>query len=310
MERIKVFSGSSNPKLTQLIVDYLGIPLGSASSVRFSDGEIWVKYNENIRGMDVFLVQSTQAPAENLMELLLLIDAAKRASARRVTAVIPYYGYGRQDRKDQPRVALSARLVADLLTTAGADRILTMDLHAPQIQGFFNIPFDHLYSSAVFVPHFQGKKIPDLMVVAPDVGSIGMARSYATRLGVGLALVDKRRERPNVAHVMNIIGDVKDKNVLIIDDLVDTAGTLTEAAQVLKDKGAREIYAACTHPVLSGQASQRLEKSQISKLTVTDSLPLSPDKQSTKIEVLTVSETFGEAIRRIHAEESISSLFL
>ena len=310
MEKVKVFSGSSNPKLTQLIVDYLGIPLGSASSVRFSDGEIWVKYNENIRGMDVFLVQSTQAPAENLMELLLLIDAAKRASARRVTAVIPYYGYGRQDRKDQPRVALSARLVADLLTTAGADRILTMDLHAPQIQGFFNIPFDHLYSSAVFVPHFQGKKIPDLMVVAPDVGSIGMARSYATRLGVGLALVDKRRERPNVAHVMNIIGDVKDKNVLIIDDLVDTAGTLTEAAQVLKDKGAREIYAACTHPVLSGQASQRLEKSQISKLTVTDSLPLSPDKQSTKIEVLTVSETFGEAIRRIHAEESISSLFL
>ena len=310
MEKVKVFSGSSNPKLTQLIVDYLGIPLGSASSVRFSDGEIWVKYNENIRGMDVFLVQSTQAPAENLMELLLLIDAAKRASARRVTAVIPYYGYGRQDRKDQPRVALSARLVADLLTTAGADRILTMDLHAPQIQGFFNIPFDHLYSSAVFVPHFQGKKIPDLMVVAPDVGSIGMARSYATRLGVGLALVDKRRERPNVAHVMNIIGDVKDKNVLIIDDLVDTAGTLTEAAQVLKDKGAREIYAACTHPVLSGQASQRLEKSQISKLTVTDSLPLSPDKQSQKIEVLTVSETFGEAIRRIHAEESISSLFL
>ncbi|RJP80380.1 MAG: ribose-phosphate pyrophosphokinase [Candidatus Zixiibacteriota bacterium] len=292
------------------IAEYLNTRVCDSQLKRFSDGELWFKYNENIRGCDIFLVQSTHPPAEHLMELLIMIDAARRASARRITAVMPYFGYARQDRKDQPRVAITAKLVADLLIAAGVDRILTMDLHAAQIQGFFNLPVDHLYASAIFMDYYRTKLIPDLVVVAPDVGSIKMARAYSEYLGAPLAIVDKRRPTQNVAQVMNVIGDVAGRNVLMIDDLIDTGGSLTGAAETLRERGSGDIYAACTHGVLSGGALEKIEKSPIVEMALTDSIPLRPDQQSDKIKVLTASQLFGESIRRIHYEESISSLFV
>jgi ribose-phosphate pyrophosphokinase len=307
MDGIKIFSGRSNLPLAENIAREIGEPLGEREIINFSDGEIWVKYSDNIRGADVFIVQSTNPPADNLMELLIMIDAAKRASAVRVTAVIPYFGYARQDRKDQPRVAITSKLVANLLTHAGADRVLTMDLHAAQIQGFFDIPVDHLYSSAVFVKCIKEMKIPNLAVVSPDVGGIKFARAYATRLEAELVLIDKRRPKANVAEVVNIIGDVKNKNVLIVDDLIDTAGTFTAAVSALKAAGANDIYGACTHPIFSGDAIDKVNKSAIKKLIVSDTIPLK--RHSDKIEVRSVAKLFAEAIRRTYQNESISSLF-
>jgi ribose-phosphate pyrophosphokinase len=296
--------------LAARIATYLKCRIGDVEFKRFSDGEIWFKYNENIRGCDVFLVQSTQPPAEHLMELLIMLDAAKRASAKRITAVIPYFGYARQDRKDRPRVAITAKLVADLLAAAGADRVLTMDLHAAQIQGFFNIPFDHLYASAIFMDFYKSKRIPDLVIVAPDIGAMKMARAYSEVLHAPLAVVDKRRPTQNVSEVVNVIGEVKDRNVLMVDDLVDTGGSLTQAAEVLQERGAKDIYACCTHGVLSGNAIMRVEKSPIREFILTDTIPMRSGVKSKKVRILTASEIIGESIRRIFNEESISSLFV
>lgn len=304
----RIFSGSSNPGLTQKIVDHLGLPLGSIDHQYFSDGEIWIKFKENIRGGDVFIVQSTQPPADNLMELLIMLDAAKRSSARRVTAVIPYFGYARQDRKDQPRVAISAKLVANLITVAGADRVIAMDLHAAQIQGFFDIPSDHLYASPIFTSLWDDKK-DNLVVVSPDIGGIKLARSYSKRIGAGLVVIDKRRPKPNEAKVMHIIGEVKGKDVLIVDDIIDTGGTFLSAIEALKAEGAKKIYGAVTHPLLSGNALERIENSAIEKLYVTDSIPIDSKIESNKIVVRTASKLLAEAIVRTHDNESISSLF-
>nr|WP_264358314.1 ribose-phosphate pyrophosphokinase [Melioribacter roseus] len=301
-----IFSGTSNPELTQKICNYLHLKEGKIDIRRFSDGEIWVKFLQNIRGQDVYIVQSTQPPAENLMELLIMIDAAKRASAKRVTAVLPYFGYARQDRKDQPRVSITAKLVANLITVAGADRVITMDLHAAQIQGFFDIPFDHLYASPIFT-HLFKNQIDDLVVVSPDVGGIKLARSYANRLNAGLVVIDKRRPKHNVVEVMHLIGDVKGKNVLIVDDLIDTGGTFVSAVKALKDNGANNIYGAVTHALLSGEAIAKIESSPLNKLYVTDSIPLK--RECDKIEVRTASELLAEAIIRSNRNESISSLF-
>jgi ribose-phosphate pyrophosphokinase len=307
MSDLKIFSGRGNRPLAEKIAKASGVGLGKLDIRNFSDGEIWVKYSDNIRGDDVFVVQSTQPPAENLIELLILIDAAKRASARRVTAVIPYFGYARQDRKDQPRVSITAKLVANLITEAGADRVIAMDLHAAQIQGFFDIPLDHLYASAVFSDYFRKKKIPNLAVVSPDVGGLKMARSYAKRLEADLILIDKRRPKANEAEVMNIIGKVEGKNVLIVDDLIDTGGTFVNAVAALKQHGAKDIYGACTHPILSGKATGRINASDVKTLVVTDSIPLK--EESPKIERRSVSRLFAEAIIRTHNNQSISSLF-
>ncbi len=304
---MKIFSGRANRPLAESIAREAGTKLGECDIRNFSDGEIWVKYTENIRGSDVYIIQPTHPPAENLIELLMLLDAAKRSSSRRVTAVIPYFGYARQDRKDQPRVSISAKLCANLITTAGADRVLTMDLHAPQIQGFFDIPFDHLYSSAVFIPYFRQLDIANLSVASPDVGGLRLARSYAKRLNGDLILIDKRRPNPNVAEVMNIVGVVKDRNILIIDDLIDTAGTFTGAVAALKKAGANEIFGACTHPILSGNAIERLNNSELKQLIVTDTVPSKPG--SDKIITRSVAKIFAEAIIRTHNNESISSLF-
>jgi len=307
MATLKVFSGRSNRPLAEHIAKELGEPLGKCDIKTFSDGEIWVKYSDNIRGGDVFLVQSTHPPAENLMELLIMIDAARRSSANKVCAVIPYFGYARQDRKDQPRVSITAKLVANLLTIAGADRVITMDLHAPQIQGFFDIPVDHLYSSAVLVKLFHRRRIANLAVASPDVGGIKMARAYAKRLEADLILIDKRRPRQNDAEVMNIIGDVEGKRILIVDDLIDTARTLTNAVTALKEKGASEVYAACTHPVLSGNAMERISTSGLEKVFVCDTIPLRGT--SPKVEIASVAGIFAEAIKRTYKYQSISSLF-
>lgn len=301
-----IFSGTSNPELTKKICDYLNLVPGKVDIKRFSDGEIWVKFQDNIRGRDVFLVQSTMPPAENLMELLIMIDAAKRASAYRVTAVLPYFGYARQDRKDQPRVAITAKLIANLITTAGADRVITMDLHASQIQGFFDIPFDHLYASPVF-SNIVKDKIDNLVVVSPDVGGIKLARSYAKRLNAGLVVIDKRRPKPNEVEAMEIIGDVSGKNVLLVDDLIDTGGTFVSAVKALKNKGAKDIYGAVTHPLLSGESIKKIINCDIKKLYVTDTIPLNYENE--KIVVRTASGLFAEAIIRSHRNESISSLF-
>lgn len=305
---VVICSGRSNPALAEGIATAFGVDLGELTIKNFSDGEIYVKFEESIRGADLFIVQGTQPPAEHLMELLLLVDAAKRASASRITAVIPYFGYARQDRKDRPRVSIAAKLVADMLSTAGVDRILTMDLHAPQIQGFFNIPVDHLYGSALFIEHVNQIGIPNLVVVAPDVGASKRARAYASRLESDLAMIDKRRPRPNEAEVVNIIGSIAGKNVLLIDDMVDTAGTLVNGAAALKKAGALEIWAAGTHALLSGPAYERIESSEISKLLVTDTIPLT--RQSEKIEVLGVATYFADAIRRICVDDSVSTLFV
>ena len=308
-DSLKIFAGTSGKKLAGKIVSYLGIPLGNSSIKYFSDDEIWVKFNENIRGCDVFIIQSTNSPSNNLMELLIMIDAARRSSAQRITAVIPYFGYARQDRKDQPRVAITAKLVANLITTAGADRVLTMDLHAPQIQGFFDIPLDHLYSAPILVDYFQKKRINDLVVLSPDIGGVKFARAYAKRLHIPLAIADKRRPKPNEAEVMNIIGAVKDKNILIIDDIVDTGGTMIQAAETAYLEGAKGAYAGCTHPILSGNAIEKLKKSNFSEIIVTDTIPLDENKTFDKIKVISVASLFGNAIHRIYNEESISILF-
>jgi len=307
MSDLKIFAGRFSSYLGKKIAFDLKRKLGKCSIQTFSDGEIWVKYNENVRGSDVFIIQSTIPPSDNLMELLIMIDAARRASARRITAVIPYFGYARQDRKDQPRVSITAKLVANLITEAGADRVITMDLHASQLQGFFDIPVDHLYGSAVFMKKFRHMKIPHLAVASPDVGGIKMARAYAKRLHADLILIDKRRPKPNVAEVMNIIGEVEDKNILIIDDLIDTGGTFVNAVNALKENGAKDIYGACTHAVFSGESLERINNSSLKKLFVADTLPMT--HASPKIEVVSVSELFAESIWRTNKNKSISSLF-
>ncbi len=302
-----IFSGSSTKKLTQKICEYLNLSPGKVDVKTFSDGEIWVKFQENIRGRDLYIVQSTMPPSENLMELLIMLDAAKRASASRVTAVLPYFGYARQDRKDQPRVAITAKLVANLITTAGADRVITMDLHAAQIQGFFDIPFDHLYASPVFSGLFAEEESENLVVVSPDVGGIKLARSYAKRLNAGLVVIDKRRPKHNIVEVMQIIGDVANKNVLIVYDLIDTGGTFVNAVNALKERGALNVYGAVSHALLSGDAVNKINQSALAKLYVTDSIPLHTGSE--KIVVRSASGLLAEAIIRSNRNESISSLF-
>ena len=307
MATLKIFSGRRYRYLGDKICENLGLELGKCEFNTFSDGEIWVKYDENIRGNDVFIVQSTNSPPENLLELLIMIDSAKRASAYRVNAVIPYFGYARQDRKDQPRVSITAKLIANLIQKAGADRVITMDLHAAQIQGFFDIPVDHLYGSAIFLKTIIDLGIDNLAVVTPDVGGIKMARAYAKRLNADLIVIDKRRPKANIAEIMNIIGDAKGKNVLLVDDLIDTGGTFANAVCALKEKGALDIYGACTHPILSGTAIQKINALPLKKLFVTDTVKLK--EESDKIEVKTITKIFAEAIRRANQNESISSLF-
>jgi ribose-phosphate pyrophosphokinase len=304
---LAIFSGTSNPALARAIAEEYGTSLGDVTIKKFSDGEQYVKYEQSIRGEDIFLIQSTPPPGDNIIELLLLLDAAKRASVKRVTAVIPYFGYARQDRKDQPRVSIGSKLMANLLVKAGADRVLTMDLHAAQIQGFFDIPLDHLYASRAFIDHFTSNPISNLVVVAPDVGSLKMARAYSKKLGASLAFIDKRRPKANESEIMNLIGEVEGKNVLIVDDLIDTAGTLTNAAAALKERGALNIIAICTHPILSGPAYQRIEDSPIDELLVTDTVQLR--QPSEKIKVLSIANIFAEAIQRIHTNDTISALF-
>ncbi len=311
-DEIKVFTGSSNPKLGEKICAYLGIEPGRAYFGRFKDGEIRVKIEENVRGVDVFIVQPTQPPAENLLELLLFIDAARRASASRITAVIPYYGYARQDRKDEPRVPISSKLVADLIETAGASRVLTMDLHAEQIQGFFKIPVDHLYATPVFVNYLkQSTDLSNTVVVSPDPGSANRARAFAKRLGgLPIAIIDKRRERPNEAMAINVVGDVKDKNCLIFDDIIDTGGTLIEATRALLENQASRVWAVATHGVFSADAIKRLHESMLESIIITDSLPVEKKNLTEKFKVLSIAELLGEAIRRIHNAESVSALFI
>ncbi len=307
---MNIFTGNANPKLAQEICKYLKMPLGDALVSAFSEGEIRVKINENVRGRDVFIVQPTCSPVNNnLMELLILIDSLRRASAKRITAVLPYFGYARQDRKDQPRVPITAKLVANLITKAGADRILTVDLHAGQIQGFFDIPMDHLYAANIFVSHIKKIKLKDIVVVSPDVGGIKMARAYAKKFEAPLAIVDKRRISGEDTEAMNILGAIKGKNLIIVDDLVATASSLVEAAMALKKQGGKEIYAAITHPVLSGPAIKRISGSVIKKLFVTNTIPVENGKKHKKIEVLSIAPLLAEAIKRIHNEESVSCLF-
>jgi len=312
LNELKLISGNSNIPMAKEICDHLGVALGATTVSAFSDGEILVRIEENVRGMDVFVVQSCSEPVnKNIMELLIMIDALKRSSARRITAVIPYYGYARQDRKDQPRVPVTAKLVADLITTAGADKVLTMDLHAGQIQGFFNIPVDHLYATPVILNYFRSMDLKDLVVVSPDAGGVERARAFAKRLNANLAIIDKRREGPNQAKIMNIIGEVDNRDVLLLDDMIDTAGTIAQGAQACADKGARRVLAGCTHAVLSGPALQRLNDSVIDQVIVTNTIPLAgKDQICKKIKVLSVAPLLGEAIRRIHNEESVSSLFV
>ncbi len=310
MDPCRIFSGNASRKLALAICEKLHVPLGDVDVGRFEDGEVSVRFNENIRGSDVFIVQSTGAPAENLMELLVMLDAARRASARRVCAVLPYFGYARQDRKDQPRAPISAKLVANLITTAGADRVLTMDLHSAQIQGFFDIPFDHLYAAPVLIDYFAAKQLPNLVVVAPDVGGVKMARAYAKRLGADLALTDKRRPRPDSVEIMNIIGDVEGKTAVLFDDLVTTASTLCLAAEAIRAQGARDIYAGVTHGVFSPSAFERIARSPIKELVTTDTLERTGMKLPPNVHELTVAELLGEAVQRIHEERSLSSLFV
>ncbi|HVP39723.1 MAG TPA: ribose-phosphate pyrophosphokinase [Candidatus Saccharimonadales bacterium] len=309
-DQLKIFSGNANLKLANDICAVLGIRLGLAQVAQFEDGETLVRINENIRGEDIFVIQPTHSPAVNLMELLVLVDACKRASARRVTAVVPYFGYARQDRKDQPRVSITAKLVSNLITVAGADRVLTMDLHSSQIQGFFDIPFDHLFAAPVLAEEFHRRQIPDLTVVAPDIGSVKMARAYAKRLGADLALVDKRRPKADSVEVMNVIGEVRGRNVVMFDDMVTTASTLIEASNALRESGAKEVYAGVTHAVLCGEAEGRIARSAIKEVVVTDTVPHDPKKLPAKIQVRSVAPLLAEAIRRIHKEESLSSLFM
>ena len=311
-EKFKIFSGTANEHLADEVCTFLGMQRGQAQVIRFRDGECYVQIQENVRGADVFVMQPTCRPVdEHLMELLLMIDALKRASARRITAVIPYFGYARQDRKDKPRVPISAKLVADLLTTAGADRALIVDLHAPQLQGFFNIPVDHLFASPVLVDHFKRLGLPNLTVVSPDAGGVERARFFAKKMDSALAIVDKRRSEMNVAEVMNVIGDVNGRTCLVIDDLIDTAGTLVKTAAALMENGATQVYACASHPVLSGPAVQNISASCITEVVVTNTIPLSEAaKREPKIKVLTIAGLIGRAIQSIHEETSVSRLFL
>lgn len=309
---LKIFSGNSNVALAKEICEYLDVPLGVAKVKTFSDGEIMVEIGENVRGQDVYIIQSTSNPSNtHLMEMLIMVDALKRASAARITAVIPYFGYARQDRKVAPRTPITSKLVADLITTAGTDRVLTMDLHAGQIQGFFDIPVDHLYAAPVILDDIKSKLDGPLVVVSPDAGGTERARAFAKRLDAGLAIIDKRRSGPNVSEVMHIIGDVEDQVCIVVDDMIDTAGTLCQAAKALKAHGARKVYACATHPVLSGPALERISESCLEEVVVTNSIA-SGDKAVAcpKLRVLSVAELLGEAIRRINGEESVSSLFV
>ncbi len=308
-DKLAIFSGNASREQAEGIARYLKLKVGDATVSRFSDGEISVKINENVRGKEIFVVQSIYPPADNLMELFILIDAFKRASAQMVAVVVPYYGYARQDRKDQPRVPITAKLVANLLSTAGADRVITVDLHAGQIQGFFDIPMDNLYAVNIFVDYFLKLNLSELAVVSPDVGGIKAARAYSKKLSASLAIVDKRRITDKEAEVMNILGEVKNKNVVIVDDIISTGGTIVEAARALKDKGVKDIYCAVTHPVLSGPAIARIDASPIKELVVTDTISIAEAKRHPKIRVLSVSSLLGETIRRIHKGESVSSLF-
>ncbi len=309
---LKLISGNSNLPLAKGIGNYLGTPLINVEVSKFADGEVFVQINENVRGADLFVVQSTCPPVnDNLMELLIIIDALRRASARRITAVIPYYGYSRQDRKVQPRAPISAKLVADLLTTAGANRVLTLDLHAGQIQGFFNIPVDNLFATPVLMEYIKHQNLSDIILVSPDAGGVERTRAFAKHLGASIAIIDKRREKANESEVMNIVGDVKGKNAFIIDDIIDTGGTITKAATAIMNEGAKSVYACCTHAVLSGEAVNRVEQSDLQKLVVTDTILVKDTiKNCSKIEVLSVADVIGETIYRINVDKSVSSLFI
>ena len=308
---MKIFTGNSNTKFAEGVAEYLGIPLGKVDLRQFSDGELYVAFDENIRNEEVFIIQSTNPPAENILELLLMLDAARRASAKKVIAVIPYFGYGRQDRKDKPRVPISSRLLIDLMAVGGVDRIITMDLHSPQIQGFANIPFDHLYSSMALIDRLKQFNLDEDSgcVLAPDVGSAKMSQAYAKRLNVSFALIDKRRPKANEAKVANLVGDLKDKHVLIIDDMIDTAGTICNAADTAMENGALSVSAVATHPVLSGAAIERLQNSAINKVILCNTINLDSSKQFDKLEIISVSEVFGEAIKRVVDGTSLSSMF-
>lgn len=310
---VKIFAGNSHPKLAEDIANILGVPVGDSKVGTFSDGEISVDINETVRGVDVFVVQSTNAPVnDNLMELLIMIDAFKRASAGRITAVIPYYGYARQDRKAKARDPITAKLVADLITAAGADRVLTMDLHAPQIQGYFNIPLDHLLGVPILAKYFLQKGFgerEDVVVVSPDLGSVTRARKFADRLHASIAIIDKRRPKANVSEIMNIIGDIKGKTAILVDDVIDTAGTITNGANALAKLGAKEVYACCTHPILSGPAIERIQNSAIKELIMLNTTTLPQEKMMDKLQIISVAPVFAEAIRRIYEDISVSKLF-
>ncbi len=311
LNKLKIFSGNSNPPLAFEICNYLSTEPGKVEVKSFSDGEICVEIQESVRGMEVYVIQSTSMPGnKNLMELLIMLDALKRASAHAITAVIPYYGYARQDRKVAPRTPITAKLIADLITVAGATRVLCVDLHAGQIQGFFNIPVDNLYATPILLNYIKDTYKDDTVIVSPDAGGVERARAFAKRLGVGLAIIDKRRSAPNVSEVMYIIGDVKDKITILLDDIIDTAGTITHAAEALKSEGAKEIYACCTHPVLSGPAIERLDRSSIKEIVVTNTINVANGVSHKKVKVLSVAPLLGEAIKRIHYGESVSSLFI
>ena len=305
----KLLAGTANRALAEEIAACLGVELGKVTVSRFSDGEIFVRIDENIRGHDVFIVQPTNPPAENIMELLLILDAVRRASAARTTCVMPYYGYSRQDRKDQPRVAIGAKLMANLIVTAGADRVLGIDFHQHALQGFFDIPVDHLYAAPVFVSHYRKKQLKDLVVVAPDVGSAKMARGFAKRLNGSFAIIDKRRPQANVAEVLNVVGEVEGRDCLIPDDMIDTAGTVAAAAKALKELGAKDIYVCATHALLSGPAAERLRNAPIREVTVTDTVAIPPEHRFPQLTVLSVGELLAKAIRYTHSDESVSSLF-
>ena len=305
----KLLSGTANRGLAEEIARNLGVELARVTTSRFADGEIFVRIDENVRGADVFIVQPTNPPAENLLELMLMIDAARRASATRITCVMPYFGYSRQDRKDQPRVAIGAKLVANMIERAGADRVLGLDFHQHQLQGFFDVPVDHLYAAPVLMNHFKKKQLNDPVIVAPDVGSAKMARSFAKRLNASLAIIDKRRPAANVSEVVNVVGDVEGKDCVIPDDMIDTAGTVSEAARALKELGARDIYVCASHALLSGPAVQRLTDAPIKEVVVTDTIALSPEKKFDRLVVLSVGELLAKAIRFTHGEQSVSSLF-
>ncbi|HXG72637.1 MAG TPA: ribose-phosphate pyrophosphokinase [Gemmatimonadaceae bacterium] len=305
----KLLCGPGNPDLCGEIARTLDVPFCKSTVTRFADGEIFVRIDENVRGNDVFIVQPTNPPADNILELLLLIDAARRASAARITCVMPYYGYSRQDRKDQPRVAIGAKLLANMIVTAGANRVLGLDFHQHQLQGFFDVPVDHLYAAPVFVSHYRKKNLHDLVVVAPDVGSAKMARGFAKRLNGSLAIIDKRRPKANVSEVVNVVGEVEGRDCMLADDMIDTAGTVSEAAKALKDLGARDIYVCATHALLSGPAVERLSKAPIKEVTVTDTVRIPPEKRFSTLCVLSVGELLSKAIRYIHSEQSVSSLF-